>query len=168
MLREAPVRCATKHVLIEGHFSKALSTEDFREIFFPPRTASSAVIIATAWESWQIIKKIKTVEIINFHLFYLNPRGNGFRRKSRKDDGMNCADSGARHHGSDGHRHHRHVNGHHIARLDPAPAQSIGQSRGHFGQLAVGHVDTGSRLILFPNQSNSIRILLGVSVQAVF
>ncbi len=91
----------------------------------------------------------------------------GFRGEAAEYNRVNGADAGARQHGIDRLRHHRHVDTHPVALADIARLQCIGQPAHVFVQLAIADVGVIGRVVALPDQRGLFRTPLQVAVDAV-
>ena len=96
-----------------------------------------------------------------------NASGHCLRREAAKNHRVDGADAGAGQHRHRGFRHHRHIDGDHVAFFNPEAEQHIGEAAHVRMQFTVGDVLALAGVVAFPDDGGLIAALGEVAVEAV-
>ena len=88
-------------------------------------------------------------------------------REPAEHDRVNGADAGARQHGDDSFRDHRHVDADTVAFLYVAGLEHVSQAADLFVQLPVSDVRIVGRIVTFPDQGTLVAVRIQMTIDAV-
>ncbi|CCK16116.1 hypothetical protein BN136_2126 [Cronobacter universalis NCTC 9529] len=96
-----------------------------------------------------------------------NAPGDGFRRKAAENNRVHRADTGAGEHRHGGFRHHRHIDGDHIAFLNAEIGQRVCEAADIAVEFAIADVFALGGVVAFPDDGGLIAALVEMPVKTV-